>query len=304
MDRITLYTQKSLWVYPLSLVDEIINEIDCFYDEYNKTKSKLERIKRFKNQIAFIPLRKQIVAISKYEDKEIPDLRWLVDFYNKRKYGKQLTKVFFEALLTTFNYSYNAEDDTYGKRKAKPKNESTISHERQKILKYVISKSKSNGDTLKDFVGIYKYFVGGRKEDTRYDYIYENEIEIFNNGEIEVRNPFNGHTYTGLATIKASSCLQLISFDHDEHFLDGIGNLLSFKVNKYAKLNKLIPGLSSSFDSDGRLIFAQALLCSDLSLDKNSKIIREYFDKLIKGLRLYSPEIKEVEKLVNKYFRE
>ena len=80
--------------------------------------------------------------------------------------------------------------------------------------------------------------------------------------------------------------------------------MLSFKINKYAKLNKLIPGLSSSFDSDGRLIFAQALLCSDLSLDKKSKIIREYFDKLIKGLRLYSPEIKEVEKLVNKYFRE
>lgn len=134
--------------------------------------------------------------------------------------------------------------------------------------------------------------------------IYENEIEIFKNGEIEVRNPFNGHTYTGFATIKTDSCLQLISFDYDNHLLDGIGNLLTFKINKYAKQVKLIPGVSSSFDSNGRVIFAQALLSSDISLNKKSKIIREYFDKLIKGLRLYSPEIDEVEKLVNKYFTE
>ncbi len=285
-------------------MDEIVSEIKSFYEEYNKAKKGIYKIKRFNNEPAFLPLREHITTKSKFEDKEIPDLGWLQDFYNKAKHGKQVTKAFFESLLSTFNYNYDAETNKYGKRKPKQQNDQDDLHERQKILKYIVSKSKSNNAFLKDFIGTYKYFVGGRKGDTRYDYIYENEIEIFNNGEIEVRNPFNGHTYNGFATIKTDSCLQLISFDYDSNLLDGIGNLLTFKINKYAKQVKLIPGVSSSFDSDGRVIFAQAVLCSDTSLNKKSKIIREYFDKLIKGLRLYSPEIKDVEKLVNKYFTE
>lgn len=304
MDRSTLYNERGRWAYPTTLMDEIILEIKSFYDEYNKAKKGSDKIKRFNNEPAFSPLRDYITTKSKFEDNEIPDLSWLQDFYNKAKHEKQLTKAFFESLLSTFNYYYIAETDDFGKRKAKQQNDNDDLNERQKVIRYIVSKSKSNNTFLKDFIGLYKYFVGGRKEDTRYDYIYENEIEIFKNGEVEVRNPFNGHTYIGFATIKTDSCLQLISFDYDNHLLDGIGNLLTFKINKYAKQVKLIPGISSSFDSDGRVIFAQALLCSDTSLNKKSKIIREYFDKVIKGLRLYSPEIKEVEKLVNKYFTE
>lgn len=304
MDRSELYNEKSRWPYPTALMDEIITEIKMFYESYNQTKKGFQKIKRFNNEPAFQILRNYIAITSKSEEKDIPDLGWLQDFYNKAKHNKQLTKSFFESILSAFNYYYNAETDQFGKRKTKTDSTTEDLNERKKILKFIISKSKSNTIFLKDFVGIYKYFVGGRKEETRYDYIYENEIEIFSNGEIEVRNPFNGHTYTGYATIKTDSCLQLISFDFENHLLDGIGNLLTFKINKYAKQVKLIPGLSSSFDSNGKIIFAQALLCSDITLNKKSKIIREYFDRIIKGLRLYSPDITTVEKLVNKYFKD
>lgn len=304
MNRSNLYIERNRWAYPEELMDEIISEIDKFYTEFNLTKKGYDRITRFNNEPAFFPLREYIANKSKFDDKEIPDLSWIQDFYNKEKHGKQLTKAFFESLLSAFNYHYDAETNQFKKRKPKEYIENEDLNERHKILKYIISKSKTDNSFLKEFFGTYKYFVGGRKNYTRYDYIYENEIFIFNNSEIEVRNPFNGHTYIGYATIKTNSCLQLISFDFDNQFLDGIGNLLTFKINKYAKQVKLIPGTSTSFDADGKIIFAQALLCSDTSLNKKSPIIREYFDKVISGLRLYSPEIKDVEKLVNKYYKE
>lgn len=303
MDRHTLYNQKSRWLYPQALIDLILHDIKNFYIEHNKA-NKANSIKRFKNQPAFLPLRNYIILKCKRYDKDIPDLRWLVDFYNKRKNGKQLTKSYFEALLKSFNYYYNPDNDSYSKRIPKQIDNTDFVIERNQTLKLIISKSKSNNDSLRDFVGIYKYFVGGRKEETRYDYIYENEIEIYYNGEFQVRNPFNGHVYIGLAVLKTNSCLQLISYDFDGPLIDGIGNLLTFKISKYGRLNKLIPGLSSSFDSDGRVIFAQALLCTELQLTKKSKIIREYFDKIVTKLRLYSPEIIAVDRLVNKYYKE
>lgn len=171
MDRSKLYNEKGRWAYPTTLMDEIISEIKSFYVEYNKTKKGIDKIKRFNNEPAFSPLRSFIITKSKFEDKEIPDLGWLQDFYNKEKHDKQLTKAFFESLLSTFNYSYNAETNDFGKKKAKQHSDQDDSNERQKILRYIVSKSKSNSVFLKDFVGLYKYFVGGRKEDTRYDYI-------------------------------------------------------------------------------------------------------------------------------------
>ena len=297
-----IYNLKKRWFYPSQLIEEIMLEIKQFYVHYNKDKKKNEQIIKFINEPAFEPLRQYVISNNKAYDSDIPSKRWLRDFYNGDKKDHQLTKACFESLIMTFNYSYDPVKNEFWKRTNKVSSNVDLLIERQKIIKYIISKSRNQIGIINDFIGIYKYFVGGRKEDTRYDFIYENELEIYENGEIEVRNPFNGHNYLGFATIKDDSCLQLISYDFDGGLIDGIGNLLSFKINKYAKKVILIPGLSSSFDADGGIIFAQALLSSDLTLNKQSNIIREYFEELIMGLRLYSPGLKDVEKLVNNHY--
>ena len=68
MDRSTLYTERGRWTYPTILMDEIISEMKSFYEEYNKTKKGVYKIKRFKNEPAFIPLREYITNKSKFED--------------------------------------------------------------------------------------------------------------------------------------------------------------------------------------------------------------------------------------------
>lgn len=301
MDKHEDYNESGRWGFPEDLRECIIQEITSFYDEFNRGKKGYDRITKYNNPRAFVPLKDYVAIKSGYEEKKLPDERWLQDFYNRVKHGKTLTKVFFEALLDTFAYHYNPETNEHWK-KAKKQIENDEYVQRGKIIKYIVSKSTKDG-FIKEFVGTYKYFFGGRIDNPRYDYIYENELTIFDNGSIEVKNPFNGHIYRGYATMKTEACLQLISYDFEGTQLDGIGNLLTFKIDKYAKKVLLIPGVISSFGAKGEIIFAQALLCTELSFTKKDKIIREYFDILAQPLRLYSPEVKDVEKLVAKYYK-
>ncbi len=300
MDKHEEYNLSGRWEFPEDLMDCIIHEITAFYTHYNQDKKGYDKIVRYNNKRAFQPLKDFLSLKSGLEEKNIPDERWLQDFYNRIKHGKQVTKVYFETLLDTFNYHYNPETNEH-RKKAKKQLVNDEHVERGKVIKHIISKSVKD-NFLKEFVGTYKYFFGGRIDNPKYDYIYENELTIFENGSVEVNNPFNGHTYRGYATMKTEACLQLISYDFEGIQLDGIGNLFTFKIDKYAKKVLLIPGIISSFGAKGEIIFAQALLCTELSFSKTDKIIREYFDKLATPLRLYSPDLRDVEKLVAKYF--
>lgn len=301
MDKHEEYNNSARWDFPEDLRECIIHEITAFFEEFNKDKKGLARITRFNNKKAFTPLRVYVGIKSGMEEKKIPDERWLQDYYNGVKDGKLLTKAYFEALLDTFTYHYNPETNEHWK-KAKKHLENDDFIEKGKIIKYIVSKSIKN-EFLKEFIGTYKYFFGGRIDNPRYDYIYENELTIFKNGSIEIRNPFNGNIYHGYATMKSESCLQLISYDFADTQLDGIGNLLTFKIDKYAKKVILIPGVMSSFSAKSEIIFAQALLCTELSINKLDIIIRDYFDNLARPLRLYCPSLKDVEQLVGQHLK-
>ncbi len=300
MNNLTYLHHKS-WSYPPDLISQIVAEIKIFYANYNKEQLSQNRIPGFNNEPAFAPLLVHIKLISGADKSDIPSLGWLQDFYNGSKKSKKIKKCYFETLLKTFKYNYNPEDDSFEKDLNVHTNEDKTRLKKLEIIDFINLRAKKSLQ-LKEFVGVYKYFVGGRKEDTIYDYIYENELEIFSNGQVEIRNPFNSHTFYGYAVLTTTSSLQIISYNFDEGLLDGVGNIMTFSINKYSRFVRLIPGLGLTFDADGRPIATQTLLCTDLTQNKKSEMIREYFDDVISHLRLYCPTTGQVEKLVVKHY--
>ncbi|HEX8020124.1 hypothetical protein [Mucilaginibacter sp.] len=178
---------------------------------------------------------------------------------------------------------------------------SDLHKECSKIIEYISSKSRKSEDRV-DFVGCYKYFAGAIRVNTCFDYIYEHELEIYLDGKVEIRNPFKKHIYLGSAVVITNSCPQIISYNFDNVLLDGVGNLLTFKINKYTRQAELIPGVGLTFDSGHQPFATHVLLVNTPVLTKQSPVIREYFDTLALQSRMYAPSLDEVETLVNKYF--
>ena len=302
MDSRHFYDSGKTWKYPAAVINAINKEIKAFYDRYNKGRQTRDRIKHFNNEKAFFILFAHIQNCTALDYAEMPKASWLQDLYNGLKIDVALNRRSIEALLTTFGLSYDPITDKLTKKENPPPGPDSEIVERLNIIKFISSKSRKSAE-LRDFVGIYKYFAGARRENTIYDHIYEHELEIFETGKTEIRNPFNHHTYLGFAVITNNGHLQIVSYNFDQALLDGVGNLLTFRINKYARLTLLIPGMGATFDADDRPIATQTLLCTDLSYDKYTPIIRDYFDHTVPQLRMYIPELTDVEKLVVKHHK-
>jgi hypothetical protein len=289
------YNKKATWQYPQELIMEIKKEILSFYKQNGHQYENFTIIEIYGALHEFI---------KKKTGKTIP-LRWLKDFNTNQKDNKAIKKLFFEALMNIFDYDYSPLNNTFRKKnyseqeESETPNQNDIKIRAKKILGEI---SVINSKMLKLFAGTYKYFLGARK-DSIYDYIYENELQILENGDVRIYNPFSKHTYYGMAFTRNEKSFQILSFDYSNGKIEGIGNLISLKVNLYGKSLLLIPGISLTFDADLRPIASQVLLCSDLSISKKSKPVREYYDKITKELRFNCPEIEQVEKLRNKYFK-
>ena len=290
------YNRRSTWEYPETLIQDIKKNITLFFKDND------HQFENFTILTTYESLRTKIVNDTSIA---IP-LRWLKDFYKNQKDGNALSKTRFEALMRSFNYDYDPIKHTFRKKNFSPpnkiQNEDIFLFQKDEITTYLNSKRKVNKQVLNIFVGKYKYFLGARKNSI-YDYIYENELEILETGEVKIFNPFSNQNYVGNFYSRNEKTIQILSFDYNDGLIEGIGNLVTFKVNLYGNRAILIPGISLSFDADLRPISSQALLCSDLAITKKSKPIREYFDKIIKQLRLSCPEIDETERLRNKYFK-
>lgn len=300
MNRQELYESGKTWRYPSSVIIILNKEIKAFYDRYNKAQKVRDRIKRFNNEKAFNVLFDHVQNCTALDYSEIPKVSWLQDLYNGLKNNTTLTRKYIEALLTTFGFYYDPVSDKVIKKELPIPGDNAEIVERNAVIKFINSKARKT-IALRGFVGKYKYFAGARKDNTIYDYIYEHELEIFETGKTEIRNPFNKHTYLGVATVTSNGCLQIISYNFEQALLDGVGNLLTFHINNYGRLNLLIPGMGATFDADDRPIATQTVLCTNLSYTKNSPIIRAYFDDIVPQLRMYIPEITEVDSLVVKY---
>ncbi len=300
MNRPDLYLKRKQWKYPPGVIVTLKKEIKSFYDRFNKSKPQSERIKGFNNETAFNELFSHVQKHTALEYGELPKTSWLQDFFNGLKDDATLTKSNVEALLTTFGWQYDPLTDKLTKRAIPSPAEDAELTERNHIIKFINSKTRKSTQ-LRELIGKYKYFAGARKEHTIHDYIYEHDLEIFDTGKTVIYNPFNHRTYLGFAVVTTNGHLQITSYDFDGGLLDGVGKLLSFRVNNYYRMAELIPGMGTSFDSDNRPIAAQALLSTDLSHHKKSPIIREYFDEVVPQLRMYIPEPPEVEKLIVKY---
>jgi len=290
------YNKKATWRYPQDLILAVKIEISSFYAQNEHQYENFTMIE------TYVTLQKYII---KKTGKTITT-RWLKDFNTNQKDHKAIKKLFFEALMNTFDYDYSPLNDTFRKKNYSEHKEEEILPN-QKDIKTIAKKivgeiSIIDSKMLKLFTGRYKYFLGARK-DSIYDYIYENELQIFENGDVTIYNPFSKHTYYGMVFTRNKNSFQILSFDYANGKIEGIGNLISLKVNLYGKSLILIPGISLTFDADLRPIASQALLCSDMSISKKSKPIREYYDKIAKDLRFNCPEIEQVEKLRNKYFK-
>lgn len=290
------YNKKATWKYPNGLIIEIKNEISSFYEQNEHQYENFTMIETYDTLQEFI---------EKKSGKKIPT-RWLKDFKTNQKDNTAIKRVFFEALMNTFDYDYSHLNNTFRKKnysEHEEKKESTFQDDIKGKAKRILGEiSVINPKMLKLFVGTYKYFLGARK-DSIYDYIYENELQILDNGEVRIHNPFSKHTYYGMVFTRNEKSLQILSFDYTNGNIEGIGNLISLKVNLYGKSLILIPGISLTFDADLRPIASQVLLCSDTSISKKNKPIREYYDRIAKDLRFNCPEIDQLEKLRNKYFK-
>jgi hypothetical protein len=300
MNRKESYESGKTWNYPVSVIAALNKEIKAFYDRYNKGQKARDRIKYFNNEKAFYVLFAHIQNCTALDFSEIPKASWLQDLYNGLKNNSTLNRKYVEALLTTFGLSYDPIADKLVKKEAPIPADNTEVVERNNIIKFIAGKTRKSAE-LRNLTGKYKYFAGARRENKIYDYIYEHELEIYETGKTEIRNPFNHHTYLGIATITSNGNLQIISYNFDQVLLDGIGNLLTFRVNKYGRLTLLLPGMGATFDADGRPIATQTLLCTDLSYTKQTPLIRDYFDEIVPQLRMYSPEFAAVEKLIIKH---
>ena len=299
MTRQDMYESGKTWGYPTAVITAINKEIKAFYDRYNKGKDARDKIKRFNNEKAFYVLFSHIQNCTALDFPEMPKASWLQDLYNGLKNNSVLNRRYIEALLNTFGLAYDPVTDKVSKREISPVVNPDMA-ERTSIIKFVSSKSRKTAE-LHDFIGKYKYFAGARREHTIYEPIYEHDLEIFETGKVEIHNPFNHHTYLGFAVITTNGNLQIVSYSFDGGLIDGIGKLLTFRINKYGRLTLLIPGMDATFDSDDHPIAAQNLLCTDLSYTKHTPIIKEYFDKVVPQLRMYIPDVTEVEKLVVKH---
>ena len=292
----TEYDKKATWQYPDGLIQQMKNEIASFYV------SNGHQYENFTVNSTYDTLRDFVKSKS---GKEIPT-RWLKDLNTNQKDTKGIKRSFFEALMNAFDYDYSHISNSFRKKNYTEhdiKKETVLSNGIKEKTKIALSEfSQINPKIIKLFCGTYKYFLGARK-DSIYDYIYENELEILGNGEVKIHNPFSKHTYHGIVFTRNEKNLQILSFDYANNSIEGVGNLISLKVNLYGRSLILIPGISLTFDADLRPIASQVLLCSDLSISKKSKPIREYYDKLAKDLRFNCPEIEQVEKIRNKFFK-
>lgn len=297
MNKQAQYESGKTWRYPSTVITAINKEIKGYYDRYNKGLKARDRITRYNNEKTFFVLFAHVQNCTAMDFAQLPKASWMQDLFNGLKNDTVLNKKYIEALLITFGLNYDPITDKVSKKEAPMPADNSEVVERNSIIKFISSKSRKSAD-LREFVGKYKYFAGARKENTIYDYIYEHELEIYETGKTEIRNPFNNHTFLGFAVITTNGHLQIVSYNFDQVLLDGVGNLLTFRTNKYARMALLIPGMGATFDSDDRPISTQTLLCTNLAYDKTTPIIREYFDNIVPQLRMYIPELTEVEKLV------
>jgi hypothetical protein len=295
------YRIAKTWKYSTDTISLINDEIKRYYNNLNEGRTHKDRFKRFNNSKTFNELHVHLQNKSGFSFAELPNTRWLQDFYNNQKNGTALKTKWVDAILKSFDLKYDPATGSLKKGKSSVPKRSDLHKERSEIIDYITHKSRKS-EELADFVGCYKYFAGARRINTRFDYIYEHELEIYVDGKVEIRNPFNKHIYLGTAVVMTNSCLQIISYNFDNMLLDGIGNLLTFKINKYARQAELIPGVGLTFDSGHQPIATHVLLVNNLTLTKRSPVIREYFDTLAEQLRMYAPSLDEVETLVNKYF--
>ncbi|HLA58091.1 MAG TPA: hypothetical protein VK622_05005 [Puia sp.] len=285
------YHKRLTWKYPPGLSSAIIESIRLYYSKLEHKYENFSLPETYKNLTDYIGQKTGI---------KIP-LRWMKDFYTNQKHNTEIKRKFFEALLMTFNYDFNSETGEYRLKNYGQVPESDNETEGQgKILSLIAGKCRKHNKVLQLFVGKYKYFLGARKNSI-YDYIYENELEVFSDGEVHIYNPFSKQHYHGLTVLRNETTLQILSFDLADGMIEGVGNLLSFKINLYGRMAIFIPGIGLSFDAELRPIATQALLCCDLTLTKKNKPVRDYFDKLAVGLRLNCPETDDVKKLLAKY---
>jgi hypothetical protein len=302
MTRQEIYESGKTWKYPATVITTINKEIKTFYDRYNKGKAARDKIKRFNNERTFFILFSHIQNSTALDFPEMPKASWLQDLYNGLKNNSALNRRYIEALLATFGFVYDPITDKLNKKEIPPSVVNPEMVERANIIKFMSGKSRKTAE-LYHFIGKYKYFAGARRENTIYDPIYEHDLEIFETGKVEIHNPFNHHTYLGFAVITTNGNLQIVSYSFDGALIDGIGKLLSFRINKYGRLTLLIPGMEATFHSDDHPIAAENLLCTNLSYNKHTPIIREYFDSVVSQLRMYVPELTAVEKLVVKHHK-
>lgn len=290
------YHKRTTWKYPEELILKIKEDISEFY-------KKIEHpYENFTKEDTYEPLRSKIFE----KTGKKPTLRWLKDFKTNQKDSIATKKTYFEALLTYFDYDFSYQNNSFKKKNFSEKKPEIVDEFdkgfKLKVKTTIHKFSAVDKKMLKLFCGTYKYFIGARK-DSIYDYIYENELEIFETGEVKIYNPFSKTTYHGIAFTRNQKNLQILSFDFNNSKVEGVGNLMTFKVNLYGRSLILIPGISLTFDADLRPIASQALLCSDTSTTKKSKPIREYYDKIAKELRLNCPDLDKIEKLRNRYFQ-
>jgi|GEM_PF-4808742 len=289
------YQRRRTWAYPEYLVQVVKNKIESFFKDISHA------FENFSHPDTYDPLTRSVFGKTGIKVTQ----RWLKDFYTNQKDNKELKKTYFEALLKTFNLDF--QPGTELSRNKNYAEEEVDSEDRSVGKKLEISllfnaNVKKNIKVAKEFVGKYKYFLGARK-DSIYDYIYENEMEILPDGRVNIYNPFSKQHYSGFIFTRNEKTLQILSFDFNDSMIEGIGNLITLRINLYGKKVNLIPGISLSFDADLNPIGSEVLLTVDLNLSKTSKLVRSYFDNLTSNLRLYCPTTDEVALLMRKQLK-
>lgn len=286
------YQRRRTWKYPEPLILLAKSKIEGFFKDLD------HGFENFSHQNTYEPLANYIQEKTEVKVTK----RWLKDFFTNQKDHAELKKKYFEAVLRAFNLDFQAgADHTRSKNYAEKDIEvdEDVTGKKLEILRLINSSIRKNKKVAAEFVGKYKYFLGARK-DSIYDYIYENEMEILPDGAVKIYNPFSKQHYTGIIFTRNEKTLQILSFDFSEGMIEGVGNLITLRVNLYGKKAKLIPGTSLSFDADLNPIASQVLLSVDLTFSKTSKIIRSYFDDLATQLRLYCPSTEDVAAMVRK----
>lgn len=222
---------------------------------------------------------KKLIIFIESEDKDIQvNPKFLITLYRGDKTNKTAKTEIIEAICKTLKINEDNE---------------------QEYISLILEFKKlcESDVTVREFAGEYKLFLGGRKQPSIYDKVYEDHLKIFENGITKKFNPYSKKTSWGYCLVRDNKTLEVLSFDIKKNKVIGIGSLMVFKINEYKKLSEFFPGINLSFDGETMPIIYHALLASNFSINKKNKIVEKYFNDIGKNLRMECPDLSDTEKL-------